>query len=69
MTDRYFAVTVLLKNDTREDDLEYILNAIRMIKGVQKVEPHIATPETWAAEQRVRRELEQKLREVISPPS
>lgn len=37
MTDRYFALTVLLKKDTREDDAERILNAIEMIKGVSKV--------------------------------
>lgn len=42
MTDRVDAFTIVLDKDVREDDVEFILNAIRMIKGVMSVEPHIA---------------------------
>lgn len=65
MTDRYFALTVLLDRDIREDDAEFIIAAIRMIKHVYKVEPHISTRDTWAAEIRVKAKLRQKLREVL----
>lgn len=67
MTDSYFAITVLLEKDVREDDIEHILNAIRMIKRVMKVEPLIANPELDAAEERVRREYRDKLYDIIWP--
>lgn len=65
MTNRYFALTVLLDVDMREDDAEAVINAIWMIKHVQAVEAHVANSETWAAEKRVRRNLERKLWEVL----
>lgn len=61
MTDRYFAITVLLKSDIREDDAEPILTAIQMIKGVQAAEAHISDRAVWAAEKRIRRELTNRL--------
>lgn len=67
MTDRFFALTVLLDQDIREDDAEPIIAAIQMIKHVQKVEPHITDAGNWAAEERARRELGQKLWEVLYP--
>ena len=67
MTDRFYALTVVLEKDIREDDAEHIINAIRMIKGVIDVEGNITTPETWMAEERARRELRQKLIEIIYP--
>lgn len=69
MTDRYFALTVLLTKDTRSDDAEPIIEAIKMIKGVHTVEPHISDMDTWAAETRAKRELGQKLWEVLYPHS
>ena len=37
MTDRIRTVTVILDEDYREDDVESILQAIRMVKGVVQV--------------------------------
>ena len=67
MTDRYLTLTVLLKKETREDDAEHILNAIRMIKGVEMVEGNIADRNQWAVESRVRIELGQRLMDVLYP--
>ena len=67
MTDRIFAVTVLFEKDIREDDVEHQLNAIRMIKGVQAVSPHVTDHTMWAATERVKRELGQKLFAVLYP--
>lgn len=61
MTDRYFALTVALKQDMREDDAEGILAAIRMIKGVLSVEGHVADTELFTAEKRIRLEMEEAL--------
>lgn len=65
MTDRYFALTVLLDQDIRKDDAEPIINAIRMIKHVLQVEPHVSDVDTWAARACVRGELKQKLWDVL----
>jgi len=65
MTDRYFAFTVLLDKDRRDDDSEYIINAIRMIKGVIKVEPHVSDPELWAAHERAKSEIEKKIWDAL----
>ncbi len=67
MTDRYYALTVVLEKDIRDDDAEPILNAIKMIKGVQDVQPHISDPGTWVAQERARRELGEKLWYVLYP--
>jgi hypothetical protein len=65
MTDRYYALTVILERDIKEGDAEPILNAIKMIKGVRAVKGNIADPSTWMAEERARFDLEKKLLEVV----
>ena len=69
MTDRFFAVTVLLEKDTREDDAQSILDAILMIKGVASASPHVANLEQWSAEMRARIELSNKIWKVLYPKS
>lgn len=49
MTDRFHAFTVVLDRDIREDDAEPIVAAIKMIKGVQSVEPHVVDLEDHSA--------------------
>lgn len=67
MTDRYYALTVALEKDIRDDDAENILAAIKMIKGVLNVKPHISNPDVWMAEERARRELGKKLLDIVFP--
>ncbi len=67
MTDRYHSLTVVLEKDFRDDDAESILNAIEMIKGVLSVKPHISDCDSNMAEDRARRELGQKLWEILYP--
>jgi len=67
MTDRYHSLTVVLDRDIRDDDAEPILMAIRMIKGVLSVKPKVADIDSNMAEDRARRNLEQKLFDVIYP--
>jgi hypothetical protein len=67
MTDRYYALTVTLTEPIRDDDAEAIINAIRMIKGVNNVVPLVAEADLhWAAE-RAKRELGEKILELIYP--
>ncbi len=67
MTDRFYALTVILEKDIRDDDAEPMINAIKMIKGVQDVQPHIADPSVWMAQERARRDLGEKLWHVLYP--
>jgi hypothetical protein len=71
MTDRYFALTVTLADLIRQDDAEAIVQAIKMIKGVQDVVPQVADAETYWAHESARLELKSwlldVLREVIEP--
>lgn len=61
MTDRINAFVVILDQDVRDDDAQAIINAIRQLKGVLDVQPHVAGFEDAIAETRVRHELRQKL--------
>lgn len=57
MTNRVNAFIVILERDIREDDAESTLNAIKQIRGVLKVKPHLADGEEAIAEARVRADL------------
>lgn len=65
MTDRFFALTVALDKDIREDDAQPIIAAIKMLRGVASVEPHVADLEFYTAYERARVDLVGKLWEVL----
>lgn len=67
MTDRYFALTVALDTNIRSDDAEALIAAIRQLRGVLAVEPLVASPTEWVAEERARAEIRTKLIEVVFP--
>ena len=67
MTDKYFALTVLLDCETREDDAQAIIEAIKMIKGVMEVEPHIANIALGWATHKARLELRTKIIDLLWP--
>ena len=65
MTDRVKGFTVTLEQDIRVDDVEVILNAVRMVKGVAHVEPSLTTMEDHMNRTLIRLELEQKIYEML----
>lgn len=65
MTDRVKGFTVTLEHDIRIDDVEVILNAVRMIKGVANVETSISTPDDHMNRERLKWELRDKFYEFI----
>jgi hypothetical protein len=67
MTDRYHSFTVVLDSNIRSDDAEPLMNAIRMLVGVQSVTGNVADHSYYVAETRVRFELREKLFEVLKP--
>lgn len=60
MTDRVKGFTVTLEKDIRIDDVEVIMQAIRMIRGIADVEPIISTSEDHMNRQRIKYELREK---------
>jgi len=52
---------VTLSKDIRIDDIEHILTAVKMIKGVAHVEPSLSTHEDHFAQMRVGIEIKKKL--------
>ena len=69
MTNRLKGVWVAFERDIREDDAEPIINAIRQVRGVQAVEPSIATPEDWMARKRAQEHYREQLMDVLWPKS
>lgn len=68
MTDRVHALTVLLDRDFRDDDVQAIVQAIRMIKHVAAVQMHITAPDDWFARTRtseVQRRLWDTIEEIL----
>lgn len=69
MTDRLYALTVVLEKDIREDDAkETIIPAIKMIKGVTDVKGSVRNIETFMAETRARDFYRDKLMDILFPP-
>lgn len=60
MSDSY-GLTVIFEKDINEDFVDMLIQAIRMMKGVRDVKPLITTPELYAAKERAKWELEDKL--------
>lgn len=65
MTDRVKGCTVVFDKDYREDDIHEILNAIKMIKGVIKVEPSITTTVDYYAKEQCKNELRSRFYKFI----
>lgn len=65
MTTRWKGFTVALECDIREDDGEFILNAIRAIRGVADVQPIETTSQDWIDRRQLRHETHIKLYEAI----
>ncbi len=61
MTDIISHLTVALKRDIRDDDIEPLIMAIRMFTDVLSVESHISSPELWTAQMRAKHEIRTKL--------
>jgi len=65
MTDRIKGLVVVLDQDYRTDDVDEIVNAIQMVKGVAAVEKNVAEMDDYINRERVRQELVKKLFEAL----
>jgi hypothetical protein len=67
MTDRLHTLTVVLETDMRVDDAESLISAIRQLRGVLSVTGEVSDMTAHMAQERARRELGQKIMNVIYP--
>jgi hypothetical protein len=67
MTNRVRTLTVMLEHEWREDDVQQILNAIRMIRGVADVVPTKVGEQmaVWGAKVELKREILEKVVELL----
>lgn len=69
MSNRYHSLTVVLKENLREDDAEPILAAIRQLRGVLSVTGVVVDPTSHMAQERAKCDLGKKLIDVLYPPN
>lgn len=67
MTDRIFALTVVINEDIREDEVQLIIDAMLQLRGVIAVGKNIADQRLFTAENRARREIGDKLIGILFP--
>lgn len=68
MTDRVYSLTVVLKRETRVDDVEAITGAITMLKGVHKVElGPVADISHYTNKELITMELRKRILKVLDP--
>lgn len=65
MSERVKGFVVTLVDDYRDDAADAVLMALRMVKGVQSVEPITANPDDQVIYSRFSQEVVRDLREVI----
>lgn len=65
MTDRTTNLTVVLDGEYREDDIQCVMDAIGLIKGVVTVGLNVTNYSDYAAEERVKQEIRRKIYEVL----
>ena len=61
MTDRMKGCVVSFDRDIREDDVELLVNAIKMIKGVLSVELSVADIDDHINRDRIRHDVQERL--------
>ena len=61
MTDRAKGLFVALDKDYKNDDVQIIIDAISMIKGVDKVEMSVLDTSDYFARERVKSQIRKKL--------
>lgn len=65
MTDRVHALTVVLDRDIRIDDLEPLVTAISLLRGVASVTSTVTTSSDFIARERVRIEMRTRMFDAL----
>jgi hypothetical protein len=67
MSDRANTITVVLEEETRVDDLEGLLNAIRQMRGVVTAEADVTEVTEFYALHQARHEVRQQIVDILYP--
>lgn len=67
MTDRINCLQVVLEKDVRDDDVQPLITAILQLRGVATVGQNVADLDDFIAFSRARRELGEKLLDIVYP--
>ena len=65
MADHYNAFIVILEGDIRDENAEPLINAIKQLRGVLEVQPHVGDMSDAIATARVKSEMLIKWREAL----
>jgi len=65
MTARHSGYVIALEEDIREDDVELVIQTLRMIKGVVAVEPVISSADMQIAYMRADTRWRQRIAELL----
>ena len=65
MTDRIHSLTVVLEHTMRDDDVQCVVDAIKMVRCVHDVVPLVADSQSYSAESRVHHEWSQLLYKIL----
>ena len=66
MTDRHSGYLVTLEEDKREGNAETIINAIKQLKGVIKVEPVSGEVSNQIAKTRAKQEIREQIWDAVN---
>lgn len=61
MTDRVNALVVSLDKDYRDDDIQCLIDAVMMLKGVKSVDVNVSSIDSIVAESRYKQSVAEKL--------
>lgn len=66
MTERIKGLTVALDQDYREDDVQGIIDAIKLIKGVANVTPIPSSAEDFINRQQIKMEMAEEIQRIMN---
>lgn len=66
MSDHINAFIVVLDHDIRDENAELLINAIKQLRGVLEVQPHVADSTDVIATMRVKSELMKKWYDILA---
>lgn len=61
------ALTVILDKEYGETDVQHIINAIRMTKGVLDVQEHTTSPDVYYAQETAKDQLRNEILKILRP--
>lgn len=67
MTDRIRSLTVVLADNTRDDDANRLIDAIRLMRGVVDVQADVTNAADYSAQMLARTELRNQIAAILWP--